>query len=130
MRAILVAVGLGLLASPAYAADQFDLICKGRHKTSRLGSWKPYELRYRVDLATKAYCAGQCAEARTIADISAAEITFDRQPTPNSAVALQHRVNRTTGEWRYYLASPTGLIQDAEGRCEAAPFSGLPDAKF
>jgi len=128
MRAFLLV--LSLLATPAMAADQFDLVCKGQQRTSAAGKWKPYEVRYRVDLSEMVYCRFNCKTLETVESADAARIVFQSvQGRPGSTTAL-HYVDRSDGNWRYFLSGPVGLIGDAEGHCEAAPFSGFPAAKF
>lgn len=122
MRTWAVAVLLGA-ATPAVAADQFDLVC-----ATRKGA-----VHYRVDLARSAYCAGDCSVMLTIASSTPGMIVLeDHQPTFRGDKEEHSRINRTTGEWHTFSFNPrfdtTPFVRD--GKCEPAPFSGFPTAKF
>lgn len=127
---MLVAI-LALIAAPASAAEQFDLICKGQQRQSVRGAWQPYEVRYRIDLASKTYCAWSCTKTEALADVSAARIDFQASERKRRDDTLTiHFVDRTTGDWQYYYSGAYGLFGDAKGRCEPAAFSGFPPTKF
>lgn len=129
MRAFLL--GLAVISLPAQAADQFDLICKGRTKMSPVGRWQPYEQRYRVDLAAKTYCTFACKTVESIASVDAARIEFatSSEDEPGN-VSVIHYVDRADGKWVYFISGGSGMFQSAEGVCEPAPFTGLPATKF
>jgi hypothetical protein len=121
----------GLVATPAMAADQFDLVCKGRQKTSISGAWKPYEQRYRVDVAAKTYCRYDCKAVESVKSVDAARIEFeasDRSEPGN--VALIHYVDRSDGKWVYLFSGGSSSFESVEGVCEPAPFTGLPATRF
>jgi hypothetical protein len=124
MRA--VALILGLLATPAVAADQFDLVCTGKQRILPSRKWEPYQVRYRVDLARMIYCRFDCKATESIASADAARITFQLPASDRPATYVSHYVDRSDGHWQYYLAGDS----ETEGKCEPAPFSGLPAQKF
>lgn len=128
----LIALALLLIGSPAFAADQFDLVCTGKQRLRLTGDWKPVTVRYRVDLAAKVYCTFECASLSSIHSADAARITFqasDEAASPASGY-VDHYVDRTDGTWKNYVSTGRDLIVDDEGRCEPAQFSGFPSAKF
>lgn len=99
-----------VIAAPAFAADQFDLICTSRHHDALF--------HYRVDLASRTYCyttsEGDACPQYAIEDIGSDTIIFN-------GYAPADIVNRTTGEWTFRDA---GTLY--RGTCEPAPFSGFP----
>lgn len=112
-----------LMATPAVAADQFDLVCTAKKTV----------VRYRVDLATGEYCDGNCTETRKIAAISSATLTlFDRRPAYRGDWEGKTEVNRTTGSWSVNSYSPKTqpFPFQQNGLCEPADFSGFPQHKF
>lgn len=130
MRAIIIAAVISLLPAQAIAADQFDLICKGREKTRTWGKWLPIETRYRIDLSAKAWCKGNCQRTFVIQDVNDARITFVSASEPDPAAgSTLHYVDRVDGRW--VDAVHNSVVNfDTEGTCEPAPFSGLPANKF
>jgi len=119
-----------LTVTPATAADQFDLICKGREKTSTFGKWSPAESRYRVDLVSKTWCRGDCSKTDAIQSIDPSRITFTNTVEPDSGAGTTlHWIDRTTGKWTDVRYSSLVAFR-TEGICEAAPFSGFPAQKF
>lgn len=118
MRALFLA--LAMISTPAIAADQFDLVCKGGGKP----------VRYRIDLAKGEACSDSCDRVWKIGRVTSGEISvIDR--APNYANDLEERmvVNRQSGEWRYFM-SLSGKSATDQGTCEVATFSGFPAAKF
>jgi hypothetical protein len=120
MRSVLLSSFL-LVATPAAAADQFDLICTAKKESQH----------YRVDLAKSEYCFGDCRQVMPIATITSGLIKFyDDEPKFPGDATKYNIVNRLTGEWQWYNYSPRlgpGAM-DIKGTCEPAPFSGLGDA--
>lgn len=119
MRRILVIVA-GLVATPALAADQFDLVCKRETST----------IRYRVDLAKNEACADTCDRVWKMGQATTGELRLiDRQPAYRGDLEERASVNRSTGEYRYHI-SMSGRADADSGTCEQAPFSGFPPPKF
>ena len=122
MRGILLAWGM-LVATPAMAADRFDLICTAKKTT----------VHYRVDVPANEYCAGDCAVVLKIASASASTLILeDYRPAYRGDDERRTEVNRASGQWHTFSFSPkldvTPFTRD--GVCEAAPFSGFPTKKF
>ncbi len=115
MRAIVLA--LGLLAAPAMAADQFDLICK----------YGSTPIRYRIDVARGEACEEECARVWRMGPSTAGELrVLDLDSSDPTEVRQTITVNRQTGELKHWIAGR--YVETAV--CEAAPFSGFPSPKF
>lgn len=113
-----LALSMALLASPAAAADQFDLVCRSKDET----------VRYRVDLATKEWCWEQCRFGTwRIADVTSSRIVFKDEKTDTSTVT--NTVDRSTGINRRFNRNRYSTFASSAD-CEIAPFSGFPKAKF
>lgn len=120
MRALVLA--LGLVAVPALAADQFDLLCTG-------GRGGRETMHYRLDLARGEYCFGKCESIAKIAGVTSGMITlYDDQPKFSGDTRSYNTINRITGEWRWYNFSPRLSVaaMDITGSCELDDFSGFP----
>src|SRR3546814_4356237 len=70
-----------LMAVPAAAAApaaQFDLKCSGTTTTTTIAGkeTKPYSTAYRIDLAKKKWCEGECKALHDIYSVQPAEITL------------------------------------------------------
>jgi len=122
MRAIILAAIMLALPGAAAGQDRFDLVCTAKGSA----------VRYRVDLATKQYCDGDCKAVRPIAEVSSSEIVLERhEPAFRSDITRRVIINRTTGRWNTYFDMPgVGLPFDQDGECAKADFSGMPTAKF
>lgn len=119
MRVIILAA-IAAIASPATAADQFDLVCAGKN------SGKPIEKHYRVDLSAKQWCQDKCTAVEAISDVQPAKIVFRSKPKAFERDDLiVEEVDRTTGAWRDWIM-PWWV---SNGTCEVAPFSGFSTAK-
>ncbi|WCT75039.1 hypothetical protein PQ455_07440 [Sphingomonas naphthae] len=121
MRAIIMAIGL--LATPALAADQFDLICTAKKTT----------VRYRVDLARGEWCDGDCKVTRKITAVTTGFLTLvDENPTSEHAYRESTTVNRVDGSWytMSYFTWSSRVPSATKGTCEPTAFTGFPAAKF
>jgi len=72
----LLPLALLIAASPAIAADRFDLACRGYKWTTLGGSGETYSFRARVDLAAQKWCDGDCKTAQAIVSIQAVKGVF------------------------------------------------------
>ncbi|MFN3858150.1 MAG: hypothetical protein ACK4RV_10390 [Caulobacter sp.] len=130
MKVAITALIASLVAAPALAADQFDLLCTGTVKWRATGAAEPWSSRYRVDLAAKIWCQGECTETRPLVSADNSRIVFVERDAPGQRRDLEwHRVSRTTGKLTHYVSSGS-LYMDVEANCEPAAFSGMPRAKF
>lgn len=120
MRTIILATML--MATPAAAADQFDLVCTAKKE----------QQRYRIDLGAGEWCSGDCSTVRKIAEVTTGMITLvNLAPQPPRNETTYNRINRQTGAWEWFNEEPGySSIQDIKGSCSASPFSGFPAAKF
>jgi hypothetical protein len=114
----LLAIALGLLATPAIAADQFNLVCKSDQVMTT----------YRVDLAAREWCWDGCKFGTwRIHDVTSTQIIF--KDVRSAGEAVSNFVDRTTGRSHRYNHGRFGSYS-SDGICEVAPFSGFPKAKF
>lgn len=132
MRSRWLLIGV-VVASPALAAEQFDLVCRGQVRWAPAGKLQPVERRYRVDLTAGTWCLDACTATEQLASVGQAEIVFkqaDRTLPPGAY--FEHTVNRTTGAWKntYIQRGAFSTYWDYSGTCEPAPFSGMPATKF
>jgi hypothetical protein len=112
-----------LIATPAYAADQFDLVCSDKIST----------VRYRVDLQRGEWCFGECRDVQKFASVTSGTLTLsERVPTLPGGPRSYNRISRQTGEWRWYNYDPRypSSVMDRAGTCQPAEFSGFPVSKF
>jgi len=118
MRLLFLAAAFA--ATPAMAADKFDLLC----------AFGKTEIRYRVDIAGGEACEGACTRRWKLGAVTSGELTLlDTIVNSPSEVPQTIVINRQTGALRHWIGGPgRPLIEDAI--CEAAPFSGFPEAKF
>jgi hypothetical protein len=121
MRALVLA--LTMIATPAAAADQFDLVCEGK-----VGALS-FSARYRVNLATREWCEDSCERTRGISAVTARTIVlYNKLKASDLDSEARISINRETGEWSDYYSSPD-QGWDEIGKCEVAPFSGFPVVK-
>lgn len=119
MRAL--ALALCLVATPAMAAEQFDLVCTAKKDT----------VRYRVDLAKGEWCVGSCATVLKVASVTSGTITLvDREPQFASDDRDLNQIDRTTGEWTDISYGGRSSPWERKGVCKVAEYSGMPAAKF
>jgi hypothetical protein len=123
----------GLVLDGAYARDalaptssdtQFGLLCSG----NVIETNTPTHVAFQIDLA----------KGRFTDDIGPE--TFDIVVTPNTLeanythsetdIAVQFRINRSTGFFLYRFSSSPGSGYSVRGSCVRTPFTGLPQAKF
>jgi hypothetical protein len=120
MRKWWVAIGM-LAATPAVAADQFDLVCTAKKDVTR----------YRVDLNRGEWFLEKCRGVVKIAEVTAGTLTLlDEKAAKSGDVEHHIIINRSTGDW-YSSFSVGDLAPSVErGTCEPASFSGFPSPKF
>lgn len=129
MRPILVF--LLAFATPATAADQFDLVCSGTEEnTSALQNRhtvEPWEAVIRIDLENGRYCMAACQGTTEIYEVSDTRIEFaephERDFRRGSSAFY---VRRTTGELVWYNFPGSGVARQIEAQCAPGPFSGFP----
>jgi len=122
MRTWWIAIGL-LAATPAVAADQFDLVCTAKKSGTR----------YRIDLTRGEWCEGDGTVVKKVAEATTGMLFLARhEPSGVRDKTVRLWVNRNTGEWADYSYDPafdtTGSLK--KGFCQPASFSGFPSPKF
>ncbi len=111
----------------AYAANQYDLNCKGTEQKETGKPATPWAESFRIDLDAKRWCRGDCRTAARIDTIAADDIVITNSRPNGASVSF----SRTTGEVREYMDSGySGSFDIAKGKCTRDLFSGLPGAKF
>lgn len=121
-----------LISTPAAAADQFDLVCKGEWRFGPTDPYEPHDFRLRVDLAAKKYCELDCKVLKPIEDVQPQRIVFRTATEIERAsdTLVYHYVDRTNGNFRQFLSSQHPYHwQDLKGTCEPATFSGFGEEK-
>lgn len=116
MHRLWLAIGV-LTATPATAANQFDLICTA-NKT---------KVHYRVDLDTRLYCEGSCSDAYKISDITPGLIVFERHERAFAGDKEYLQQVRTNGAWIKYFDAGSGgkMPVSLTGQCRREAFSGF-----
>lgn len=135
-----VAAAAALLSVPSIAAApaaQFDLKCAGTQSTKSIGAEdaKPYASIYRIDLAQKKWCEGECEALHDIVDVQATQLTLEEEnvDAPSERSMLSNTVDRQTGAHKITASSSsprapaTAIVMKWEGSCEPAAFSGFPE---
>ena len=119
-----------LAGSPAFAADQFDLVCEGWKWTKMGGTAQEYDFRVRVDLAAKKWCEGDCKAALPIQSIAADKLVLLDEGTLNSRmeVAREATFDRKANSYHYRLLQtrPTDDYLEYQANCKAAAFTPIP----
>mgnify|MGYP001369214614 CR=1 FL=1 len=139
VRAAAVALVLALGAGAAEAADQFDLVCKGKYREDDRGAWRPWEGRYRIDLSAGAWCQGDCSSIARLAEVTAAKLylrpsTSRAESTDGSSQTFE--IDRVTGKLTQFEYRPPMYERGStwwwqvEADCTPAPYSGMPSARF
>lgn len=124
-------VVLAMLALSQPVERQFDLVCT---EISSSGRASTPEYRFRIDLDLNRWCEDECARPREIAAVSADRYTLvDRQHRGGTLRTVNKSwIDRVTGEHWEQNQSIGGLTQinSREGKCERAPFSGMPQPRL
>lgn len=115
MRVMIVV--LGLLASPAAAADQFDLVCTAEKANER----------YRIDLLKNEWCAGDCSQIEKIKTTTSGMIVLrEHEPAGLDRERSFNTINRVTGAWEWYFYNPRySITWNHKGTCKPEGFSGF-----
>ena len=134
MRAVAGIMLAAMLASPAMAADQFDLVCKGTVKEAVAGRPKPTEVRYRIDIDAREWCRDACTETYPIAAVEPGNLVLrEHVPERRGDFRSYQTVDRTSGAWADYFndfQGLNGLYFETTGVCTADAFGGFPAKKF
>lgn len=119
-----------LAGSPAFAADQFDLVCEGWKWTKMGGTAQEYDFRVRVDVAAKKWCDGDCKTASAIQSVADDKLVLLDDGTLNSRmeVAREATFDRKAGKYHYRMLQtrPTDDYLEYQGNCKTAAFTPIP----
>jgi len=134
-------IGLGLVlalaASPAMAADQFDLECVGtttetieneqRSKVSAI-------VDLIIDIKSGQYCYKPCEKVLPIKEVFADRIVLRAYSASEPGVRIDFlaKIDRKTGQYTYIADTllPTRRNKTTAGMCSIKPFTGFPSVKF
>lgn len=123
-----------LIATPATAADQFDLECNGTIQEEINGPVKPHKFGFRINLVTRTWCWDHCERTFPIQEVMPERIVL-RDERKNSAreellaiVEIDRRTGKFSGQW--IEIRPFPLYRKTLGDCVVKPFSGFPQTKF
>jgi hypothetical protein len=128
-----------LTLAAAVAGTTFDLNCSVGTVSGRLTGDLVKQLFdnkapvkseiYRIDLDRLRWCSGDCQTTEAIVDINAAEIVLYRGTMSNGSSEL--KLDRETGSISYILVDRTTMFSVLSlGKCEVAPFTGMPATRF
>ncbi len=119
-----------LAGSPAMAADQFDLACKGYKWTKIGGPGEDYSFRARIDLAAKTWCDGDCKARQPIVSVADAELVLADEGTLNSRIEMAREVtfDRKKNSFHYKMlqSRPDEQYLEYQADCTVAPFTPFP----
>lgn len=120
----------GPLIALLLAASSFDLVCAGTISTVEQGKVSakvPTKGRYRIDLDRGRYCTAKCTTSEPIYSVTSTEIVLRFQKYEDAGYVT--KINREDGSYTDVFMLGDSRIVDV-GKCERAPFSGLPERKF
>jgi hypothetical protein len=122
---LLVAAG-----SPAFAADKFDLACKGYKWTKLGGSGEAYSFHVRIDLAAQKWCDGDCKTTQSIVSTGDKELVLTDDGTLNSRMEVAHEAtfDRKKNSFHYKMlqSRPTEQYLEYQADCTMEPFTPFP----
>ena len=132
---------LGLVtatASQAQSVERLDLVCSVESRYAytdpdRRGGVERVEHRFRIDLASRQFCADQCHVLFNLPENTTSELDLTHRPmlsdgTPHE-VDLSVTVNRLTGRVMTESRSER-LTTHGMGQCQRELFSGFPAPMF
>lgn len=131
-------IGLGvflmLAATPAVAADQFDLVCEGTRQLGVNEPVKPLKYGLRIDLSKRQWCWDHCEEVYPIQEVREDRIILRDvvQDTLRKRITDRNIINRQTGDHNVILIEtrPYQSFLETIGSCEPVAFTGFPKTKF
>lgn len=113
------------LAQDPTATERFDLICTGRREIAGTRPERLDDIRFRIDMTTKRYCVGPCADMRVLT-IYDDTLVFSQMDTmmQGSRMILRQSVDRHTGEFDFTGISDNRIVRQEKGQCTVAPYTG------
>lgn len=134
-------ISLGVLAllaaSPAFAADQFDLECIGtmtetveQEQILKVGE----QVNLIIDIKSGQYCYKPCQKVLPIEDVFADRIILREYTAiePGIRIDFLAKIDRKTGEYTYIsdTTRPSRRNKTTVAACSLKPFTGFPATKF
>lgn len=127
-------MALALMASPAMAANQFDLSCKTISSSGYDKSPPPSEVKLTIDLLRMEYCENGCSNILKIKSVMTDKIILRsyRDSGQGLIIDISAVVDRVLGVYQYEFSQiyPYPSTKAYTADCELKPFSGFPIAKF
>lgn len=111
----------------AQSANRFDLVCDITQQV--LGGEREVEprfsqMRLRIDLERKVWCADECKNVNDVASATSAEIVLANPLTDGM------RINRVSGTLDTTPSRRFGLLWTFSGQCRRAPYTAIPRQIF
>ena len=125
-----VVLPLLLLATPAVAADQFDLACQGTKWTQRGTAGEAHKFRLRVDLAANKWCEDDCKTVQALSSSSADKLTLTDEGTLNTRMEMSRVItlDRKTGAFVHNFTQirPDESLFYVQATCKTEAFTPFP----
>ena len=123
-------------------ASAFNLVCSVTHisvdaKGATETSKRSFELR--IDTEAMRWCADECQRSNHIVQVLERWFILSEYPDgmflgtargKNGSVFELQTVNRENGQYTFDRGIIGGAVEAELGKCEVAPFTGLPTIKF
>ncbi len=126
-----------MIALALQAALAFNLVCTGTEsvwiqgQARELSHSRTYSRTYRIDLARGRWCHDDCPTTSPVVWASPDVLVLREQD--DESVDMLDLIHRDTGQHIFYAAArgpgPHQIVSWL-GRCERAPFTGLPEPRF
>lgn len=122
------------MASPAIAADQFDLKCVGERQLTLRDTPKSHSYGIRIDLNAGKWCWDRCDIIYDIQSVQPDRLVLAREDVKSASQSRMfvNEVSRVTGrhEMESIETRPLPSYFKLSGQCEPSKFSGFPATKF
>lgn len=133
MKAVLAAIIALAVAGPAFANDQFDLLCVGTMQERPTGPALPITERFSFDVVAGRYCRSTSYQGRTFNDPCRDVLTI-QEVTPDRITLISEDedseffyINRQDGTFVNFSRSP---FTNERGTCEVVEHRPLPTPRF
>ncbi len=120
----------------------FDLVCSGQSTMSDVdgfsikpfGASSPFVQRFRIDLASRRWCEGECQVTKSLSEVTDTVIIFEQSQSKTGGFDHGRGVSRESGRYidRTKISNDkdNGTIIMVEASCVRYPFSGFPKKLF
>jgi hypothetical protein len=118
-----------LLGPALQLAAAFNLVCAGTLRTGPVGlalpeaSGAPFTITYRIDLASRLWCADACAAQEPLADVNSDQIILreTHDPQGGNTIAFTPATGRFTDT---VIVGTEATLRS--GVCQVVAFTGFP----